>query len=99
MKKVTHYFVYVGYATQTKNRLQEDFNKYLKSLEGDLIDSKNINKLKKQIIDKSIELNKVYNRCTPLQISFSDLYTKNGFMISGFHFLTFQILTAHYDSN
>ena len=99
MKKVTHYFVYVGHATQTKNRLQEDFNKYLKSLEGDLIDSKNINKLKKQIIDKSIELNKVYSRCTPLQISFSDLYTKNCFMISGFHFLTFQILTAHYDSN
>ena len=54
MKKVTHYFVYVGHATQTKNRLQEDFNKYLKSLEGDLIDSKNINKLKKQIIDRSI---------------------------------------------
>jgi hypothetical protein len=99
MKKVTHYFVYVGHATQTKNRLQEDFNKYLKSLEGDLIDSKNINKLKKQIIDKSIELNKVYSRCTPLKISFSDLHTKNGFMISGFHFLTFQILTAHYDSN
>ena len=99
MKKVTHYFVYVGHEKKKKNRLQEDFNKYLKSLEGDLIDSKNINKLKKQIIDKSIELNKVYNRCTPLQISFSDLYTKNGFMISGFHFLTFQILTAHYDSN
>lgn len=99
MKNITHYFVFVGHSTQTKNNLQKDFEKYLRSLEGKLIDKKNLMKLKKQIIDKSNELNEIHKRCTPLNISFSELYSKNGFMISGFYFLTFHLLQARYDSN
>ncbi|PXY44496.1 hypothetical protein [Flavobacterium hydrophilum] len=97
-KKTSHYFVYVGHSTSTKNKLQEEFSNYLNSLEGTLIKAKKIQDLKLEIILKSLELSKKHSRCTPLTITFSDLYRKNGFYINGFYFLTFQILNA-YDSN
>ncbi|MBS7234244.1 hypothetical protein KHA90_24920 [Flavobacterium psychroterrae] len=99
MKKVTHYFVYVGHSTQTKNKLQEEFCNYLRSLQHTLIDAAKINDLKKEIRLKALELNEKHKRCAALVIGFSDLYTKTGFGITGFYFLTFQILQAHYDSN
>lgn len=97
--KPTHYFVYVGHSTQTKNKLQLEFKQYLESLQGTLIDANKLQELKDKIKAKSIELNEKYNRCTPITISFDGLYTKNGFMITGFYFIVFQILQAHYDSN
>lgn len=99
MKKVTHFFVYVGYSTQTKNKLQEEFSAYLKSLEGTLINTENIDDLQRKIREKSIELNEKHKRCSALIIGFSSLYTKTGFKIEGFYFLTFQILQAYYDNN
>lgn len=99
MENITHYFVYVGHSTQTKNKLQDEFNSYLKSLQGTLVDANKLQLLKKRIIEKASELNQKYKRCTPLQISFSELHGRNGFMICGFYFLTFQILQACYDSN
>lgn len=93
--KPTHYFVYTGHATQTKNKLQEEFMAYLKSLQGKLIYAKDFHKLKQEILNKAVELNENYKRCQPLIISFTDLYTKNGYMINGFYFLTFQIIEAY----
>jgi hypothetical protein len=98
MKKVTHYFVYVGHSTQTKNKLQEEFGNYLKSLEGTLITAEKIDDLQWQIRAKSLELNEKHKRCASLVIGFSRLYTKTGFQIDGFYYVTFQILQAHYDS-
>lgn len=93
--KATHFYTYVGHGTMTKNKLQSDFDQYLKSIEGVLITSNQLNDFKKQIKDKSVELNAKYPRCTPLVISFSELYTNNGFMIGGFYYLTFQLLAAN----
>lgn len=97
-KKVTHYFVYVGHDTQTKNKLQSEFKEFLKSKSGVLVDYHDLNILKLHIINRAKELNAIHNRCTPLEISFYDLHSKNGLMISGFHFVTFQILEAYHES-
>ncbi len=97
MKKVTHYFVYVGHSTNTKNKLQKEFSDYLKSLSGRLVKEYNFENLKTEIIEQANLLSNQNNRCTPIKISFSDLYTKNGLMINGFHFVTFQILEAYGD--
>lgn len=93
--KPTHYFVYTGHSTQTKNKLQEEFMTYLRSLQGKLIYAKDLHKLKQEISNKAVELNEKYKRCQPLIILFTDLYTKNGFMINGFYFLQFQIIEAY----
>ena len=93
--KPTHYFVYTGHATQTKNKLQEEFMAYLKSLQGTLVKAKDLIKLQNEIRAKAQELNEKYKRCQPLVLSFSNLYTKNGYTINGFHFLTFQVIHAY----
>lgn len=98
MKKPTHYFVFTGHSTQTKNNLQEEFMTFLKALQGTLIDADNLPRLQEMICAKASELNHKYHRCKALVISFSELYSKNGFMISGFYFLTFQIIEAYYDT-
>lgn len=97
MKKVTHYFVYVGHSTQTKNKLQKDLKDYLHSLSGRLVKTENFEALKNEIIEKANSLSLENNRCTPIKILFSDLHTKNGVMINGFYIVTFQILEAYGD--
>lgn len=99
MKQPTHYFVYIGHSTQTKNRQQEEFSNYLNTLEGTLINAENVDGLKEKITAKAKELNEKHKRCTPLAIEFANLYKQNGFYIQGFYFLQFQILKAHYDGN
>jgi hypothetical protein len=99
MALVTHYFTYVGHGTNTKNNLQKEFKTYLESLQCTLIDAVKLNLYLKQIREKAQELNDKYKRCTPLVISFSELHSKNGLMISGFYFLTFQILEAYHDNS
>ncbi|WP_163401467.1 hypothetical protein [Flavobacterium fluviatile] len=97
-KQATHYFVYLGHSTQTKNRLQEEFSNFLTTLEGTLINADRIEDLKQRIIKKATELNEKHKRCAALTIDFSKLYKDNGIYIQGFYFLTFQILKA-YDNN
>jgi len=97
-KKPTHYFVYVGHSTATKNKLQEEFHNYLKSLSAKLITADKIASFNQSIIDQSLKLNEQYRRCTPLNIAISKAHFDKGFMINGFYSLTFQILKA-YDSN
>lgn len=94
MNTVTHYFVYVGHSTGTKNKLQSEFKKYLESLSGMLIEEPFYKDLIKQIKAKSEELNQKHNRCQPLKIGFSELYSKKGSRIDGFYSLTFEILDA-----
>ncbi len=98
MKTPTHYFVYVGHGTQTKNKLQADFKTYLESLAGTIVQAANVKELKQEIMAKVDELNQVHKRCAPLQLKLDNLYTKDGFYITGFYFLTFQILKG-YDRN
>lgn len=94
MSQVTHYFVHVGHSTQTKNKLQEEFKNYLESLSGMLVTEPFYGDLTKQIKRKAEELNEKHRRCQPLKIGFSELYSKKGNHITGFYFLTFEILDA-----
>jgi hypothetical protein len=98
MRRVSHYFVYVGNSTATKNKLQDDFQKYLHTLSAVLISADKLEELKKNILDKAIELNELHSRCTPLKLSIAGCYSNKGLMINGFHSLVFQILNA-YDNN
>lgn len=95
MNAPSHYFVYTGHSTQTKNKLQKEFMAYLKSLQGKLVYAKQLYKLQNEIKSKEKELNEKYKRCQPLVITFSTLHTKNGYTIGGFPFLTFQVLEAY----
>lgn len=95
-KKPTHYFVYVGHGTQTKNKLQKEFNDYLENLSGVLVNANSLSHLKQQIIARSKELNITHKRCAPLNISFSKKHGNDGYMISGFCFLTFDLLNAYH---
>lgn len=95
MANPTHYFVYCGHSTQTKNKLQKAFDDYINSLAGTIVKAANINQLKKEIIDKSIELNQQHNRCQPLKVSFESKYLDNGYMMSGFYFTTFYLIKGY----
>lgn len=99
MKTATHYYIYVGHETNTKNKLQKDFRDYLKLLEGTLIDAIQLQVLKIEIVEAVQKLNDHYNRCSPILVSFESLHSNKGFRINGFHFLTFQILEAYYANN
>lgn len=92
--KPTHYFVKTGHELQAKNKLQLDFIKYLKSLNGTLITADNLQSLIKTIRQKLQELNDTHSRCTPITINFEELYTKNGLILRGFYVITFEILKA-----
>ncbi|MDN3675714.1 hypothetical protein QWY99_22020 [Flavobacterium branchiarum] len=94
-KKVTHYFVYVGHSNATKNKLQDEFENYLKSLSATIIEVNKLEDLKSEIINKSLELNEIHRRCQGLKISIVDMHYSKGFMISGFHSLVFQILKGY----
>ena len=68
--KITHYFISYSYGTQSKNRLQEEFESFLKSLNFKLIYSFEINALLQKIEDKVKELNAKFSRCNAIQIRF-----------------------------
>lgn len=94
-KSPTHYFVNVGHQNATKNKLQEEFHVYLYSLKATLITVDRLKILKSEILEKADELNKKYPRCTPLKIKIDNLHFNNGFMLSGFYSIVFQILKAY----
>lgn len=94
MEIPTHYFVYVGHSTLTKNKLQESFFNYLFSFKYTLVISSDIAKLKKQIISKAMELNEQHKRCKPLKVHFERGYKNDGYMLCGFEFLTFYLYEA-----
>lgn len=94
-KTPTHYFVYVGHQTATKNKLQKEFQHYLFSLESTLITADKLDILKENLIAASVELNEKYPRCTPLKVEINKMHFDKGFMISGFYSIVFQILKAY----
>jgi len=91
----THYFVHFGQSTQTKNALQAEFYEYLKSFKGTLIKETSLYKIQDQIIGKCEELESKHSRCTPLNIYFTVRYSEDGYALSGFPFLAFNILNAN----
>ncbi|MGZ9677455.1 hypothetical protein [Flavobacterium sp. GNP001] len=95
----SHYYLEANNALQTKNKLQAEFARYLQSISSKLIDAEQLPELKKEILEKQIELNTKYPRCTPLNISFYNPGGNHKLIISGFYGVTFSINDAYYDNN
>lgn len=64
----THYYLNFSYANNAKNKLQENFEKYLKSLHAKLIPAEELEEMKSAIILKAVELNTKYTSCKALNI-------------------------------
>lgn len=68
--KITHYFLYYSYSTRSKNRLYDEFEYFLKALNGKIITSYQIKELQQKIEDKVKSLNAEFYRCSPIEIRF-----------------------------
>ena len=95
----THYYLDCRNSLQTKNKLQAEFATYLQSLRGKLIDANKLNLLSHRILEKQVELNAKYPRCTALNVSFWRPGASKKIVVSGFYSLTFSINDAYYDKN
>ncbi|WP_315043624.1 hypothetical protein [Capnocytophaga sputigena] len=96
MKEIpTHYFCHLVGGIQTKNKLQEQFSCFLREMEGELYQAKELNKIKEYIIEKANELNEEYPRCKPLNISFAQYVEKDKHHLCGFEFNSFILRPAY----
>ena len=96
MKEIpTHYFCHLVGGIQTKNKLQEQFFCFLREMDGELYQAKELNKIKEYIIEKANELNEEYPRCKPLNISFAQYIEKDKHHLCGFEFNSFILRPAY----
>nr|DAF37222.1 MAG TPA: hypothetical protein [Caudoviricetes sp.]DAK04046.1 MAG TPA: hypothetical protein [Caudoviricetes sp.] len=96
MKEIpTHYFCHLVGGIQTKNKLQEQFSCFLREMDGELYQAKELNKIKEYIIEKANELNEEYPRCKPLNISFAQYVEKDKHHLCGFEFNSFILRPAY----
>ena len=91
----THYYCHLVGGIQTKNKLQEQFSYFLREMDGELYQAKELDKIKEYIIEKAKELNEEYPRCKPLNISFSQYSEKDKHHLCGFEFENFIIVPAY----
>lgn len=91
----THYYCYFGSDIQTKNKLQEQFSCFLREMDGELYQAKELDNIKKYIIEKAKELNEEYPRCKPLSISFTQYLRKGEHYLCGFEFDNFILMPAY----
>lgn len=91
--KITHYFLHISYTTKAKNRLYEEFECYLKALDGKMIPAFELEQLKKRIEEKVKELNATFFRCNPIKIYFTTFDLNRSIHVHGTH-VTFSIIPA-----
>ena len=91
----THYYCNLVGGIQTKNKLQEKFSCFLREMDGELYQAKELDKIKKYIIEKAKELNEEYPRCKPLNITFTQYSEKDKNYLCGFEFSTFVLMPAY----
>ena len=91
----THYFCHLVGGIQTKNKLQEQFSYFLREMDGELYQAKELDKIKEYIIEKANELNEEYPRCKPLNISFAQYVEKDKHHLCGFKFNSFILRPAY----
>ena len=91
----THYFCHLVGGIQTKNKLQEQFSYFLREMDGELYQAKDLDKIKEYIIEKANELNEEYPRCKPLNISFAQYVEKDKHHLCGFEFNSFILRPAY----
>ena len=90
----THYYCYFGSDIKTKNKLQEQFYCFLEGMNAELYQAKELDHIKKYIIEKAKELNEEYPRCKPLNITFTQYSEKDKNYLCGFEFSTFVLMPA-----
>lgn len=96
MKEIpTHYFCHLVGGIQTKNKLQEQFSCFLREMDGELYQAKELDKIKEYIIEKANELNEEFSRCKPLNISFAQYSEKDKHHLCGFEFNSFILRPAY----
>lgn len=59
------YIAYISHSTSTKNKLEEAFSKYLKSIDRTAIENSDVENFKKNILKKYNELCDEFSRCKP----------------------------------
>ena len=91
----THYFCHLVGGIQTKNKLQEQFSCFLRGMDGELYQAKELDKIKEYIIEKANELNEEYPRCKSLNISFAQYVEKDKHHLCGFEFNSFILRPAY----
>lgn len=91
----THFYCHLVGGIQTKNKLQEQFSCFLREMDGELYQAKELNKIKEYIIEKANELNEEYPRCKPLNISFAQYVEKDKHHLCGFEFNSFILRPAY----
>ncbi len=91
----THYFCHLVGGIQTKNKLQEQFSCFLREMDGELYQAKELDKIKEYIIEKAKELNEEFPRCKPLNISFAQYVEKDKHHLCGFEFNSFILRPAY----
>ena len=96
MKEIpTHYFCHLVGGIQTKNKLQKQFSCFLREMDGELYQAKELSKIKEYIIEKAKELNEEFPRCKPLNISFAQYSEKDKHHLCGFEFSNFILMPAY----
>ena len=91
----THYYCHLVGGIQTKNKLQGQFSCFLREMDGELYQAKELRKIKEYIIEKAKELNEEFPRCKPLNISFAQYSEKDKHHLCGFEFSNFIIMPAY----
>lgn len=89
----THYYCHLVGGIQTKNKLQGQFSCFLREMDGELYQAKELSKIKEYIIEKAKELNEEFPRCKPLNISFAQYSDKHH--LCGFEFSNFILMPAY----
>lgn len=96
MKEIpTHYYCHLVGDIQTKNKLQGQFSCFLREMDGELYQAKELSKIKEYIIEKAKELNEEFPRCKPLNISFAQYSEKDKHHLCGFEFSNFILMPAY----
>ena len=96
MKEIpTHYYCHLVGGIQTKNKLQKQFSCFLREMDGELYQAKELDKIKEYIIEKAKELNEEFPRCKPLNISFAQYIEKDKHHLCGFEFNSFILRPAY----
>ena len=91
----TYYYCHLVGGIQTKNKLQGQFSCFLREMDGELYQAKELNKIKEYIIEKAKELNEEFPRCKPLNISFAQYSEKDKHHLCGFEFSNFILMPAY----
>lgn len=91
----THYYCHLVGGIQTKNKLQGQFSCFLREMDGELYQAKELSKIKEYIIEKSKELNEEFHQCKPLNISFAQYSEKDKHHLCGFEFSNFILMPAY----